>query len=136
MMGLPFINLLMFWSAIGGVISTYLLKLRIDEYGSGYIERNDAIIVGAISGVFSALIATAFNVIYSVLLLDAILIPSENFLLSIGLDVGATDLIIKLAFTDIQLSAIFILIKLIATMMLFAILGAVGGVVYSELSRR
>ena len=135
MMGLPFINLLMFWSAIGGAISTYLLKLRVDEYGSGYIRRNDAITVGAISGVFAALIATAFNVIYSVLL-NGLVMQATNFMLSIGLDAETSTLIIKLAFTDMQLSAVFILIKLIATMMFFAILGAVGGVVYSELSRR
>jgi len=135
MMGLPFINLLLFWSAIGGVISAYLLKLRIDEYGSGYIRKNDAITVGAISGVFAALIATAFNVIYSVLL-HGLVMQATGFLLSLGLDVGASDLIIKLAITDTQLSAVFILIKLIATMVLFAILGAVGGAVYSELSRR
>ncbi len=136
MMGLPFINLLMFWSAIGGALSTYLLRLRIDEYGTGYIGRNDAIRVGAISGVFAALIATAFNIIYSVLLHDIILMPSTNFLLSLGLSVDIANFVMQLAFTDPLLSAVFILIKLIATMILFAILGAVGGVVASELSKR
>lgn len=135
MMGLPFINLLLFWSAIGGALSVYLLRLRVDQYGSGYVRRKDAVTVGAISGVFAALIATAFNVIYSVLL-HGLVMQTASFLLSLGLDVGTSDLLIKLAFADISLSAVFIFIKLITTMVLFALLGAVGGAIASELSKR
>lgn len=135
LMGLPFVNLLLFWSALGGALSAYLLKLRVDQYGSGYVRRKDAIAVGAISGVFAAVIATLFNIIYSVLL-HGIVMQTADFLLSLGLDVGASDLLIKLAFTDLNGWAPFILVKLIATMVLFAILGAIGGLVYSELSRR
>ncbi|NYZ78789.1 hypothetical protein H0N99_01440 [Candidatus Micrarchaeota archaeon] len=135
MMGLPFINMLLLWSALGGALSVYLLKLRVDRYGNGYIGRNDAITTGAISGVFAALIATMFNVIYSVLL-HGLEMQANGFLLSIGLGVDIANFIIQLAFTDPMLSAVFILVKFIATIMLFAILGAVGGVVSSELSRK
>jgi hypothetical protein len=135
MMGLPFINLLLLWSALGGALSVYLLRLRVDRYGNGYIGRNDAITTGAISGVFAALIATTFNVIYAVLLRDIVRVPSMNFLSSL-VGVYTANFIIQLAFTDPMLSAVFILTKLIATIILFAILGAVGGAVYSEMSKR
>lgn len=135
MMGLPFINLLFFWSALGGALSAYLLKLRVDRYGNGCIRRTDAVTVGAISGVFGALIATAFNIIYSVLL-HGFVMQTAGFILSLGVGVEVSDLLIKLAVTDLSLSAVFILVKLIATMMLFAILGAIGGAVSSEMSRR
>jgi len=135
MMSLPFVNLLMFWSAIGGAISVYLLRLRVDIYGNGYIDTNDAIATGAISGAFAAVIATMLNVIYSVLF-HGLVLQSADFLISLGLGVDAANLIIQLAFTDPMLSAIFILIKLIATIILFAVLGAVGGAIYAELSKR
>jgi hypothetical protein len=135
MMGLPFINFLLFWSALGGVLSVYLLKLRVDRYGNGYIRRQDALVVGAISGVFSALIATAFNVIYAVLL-HGLVMQATNFLLSLGLGVEVSDLIIKLAVTDLSLSGLFIFIKLVVTIIIFALLGAVGGAISSELSKR
>jgi hypothetical protein len=135
MMGLPFINFLFFWSALGGVLSVYLLRLRVDRYGNGYIRRQDALVVGAISGVFSALIATAFNIIYAVLL-HGLVMQATEFLLSVGLGVEISDLIIKLAVTDLSLSSLFIFIKLVATIILFALLGAVGGAISSELSKR
>jgi hypothetical protein len=58
-----------------------------------------------------------------------------NFL-SQFVGVGAANFIIQLAFTDPMLSAVFIFIKLIATIILFAILGAIGGVIYSGMSKR
>jgi hypothetical protein len=135
MMGLPFVNLLLFWSALGGALSAYILKLRVDRYGYGYVRRIDSMLVGAISGVFAALIATAFNIIYTVLL-HGILLQSRGFLTSLGLGVDIANLVIQLTFTDPLLSAVFILIKLIATMIFLAFLGAVGGLIYAEISRR
>jgi len=135
LMGLPFINFLLFWSAVGGALAVYMLRLRVDRYGRGYIGTKDAIVVGAISGIFSALIATIFNMIYAVLLKGQ-MIQASNFLLSLGLDVTIVDLLIKLAVTDLSLTSFFLFTKLLATILLFGFLGAVGGFVYSSLSRK
>jgi len=135
LMGLPLINLLLFWPAIGAAASVYLLRLRVDRCGHGYIRRNDGMAVGAISGVFAALIATVFNGIYAVLLSDFI-VQGGNFMLSAGLDAGVVEWLIKLTVTDLSLSSIFILLKLIVTMILFALVGAVGGAVSSGFSKR
>jgi hypothetical protein len=135
MMGLPFINFLLFWSAVGGALAVYLLRIRVDKYGRGYVRLIDAAVAGAISGVFSAFIATTFNIIYAVLLKNLVL-QAGSSLLSLGIDVGVVDLLIKLAVTDLTLPGLFILIKLVATIVLFALLGAIGGALSSELSRR
>ena len=136
MMGLPFINFILVWSALGGLVSGYLLRLRVDRYGNGYVRLADSTVIGAISGVFSAIIATIFNVIYAVLLRD-MLIQASNFLLSLGFDVGMVGIIMKLAVTELpDPTFLFILAKLVATIILFALLGAVGGAVSSELSKR
>ncbi|MCX6775719.1 MAG: hypothetical protein NT130_02625 [Candidatus Micrarchaeota archaeon] len=134
LMGLPFINFLLIWPAIGGAVSAYLLRLRVDRCGNGYINRRNALEVGAISGVFAALIATTFNIIYTVLF-EGLAHQAETTLNS-WLDIGIADLLVKFAFTDLSLSSIFILPKLIATIVLFALLGAVGGAISAEFSKR
>jgi len=133
LMGLPFINFLLIWPVIGGAVSAYLLRLRVDSCGNGYINRRNALEVGAISGVFVAFIATTFNIIYAVLLQGLAMQTTATFI-SFGLGVGTSDLLVKLAFTE--LNVYFILIKLIATMILFALLGAVGGAISAEFSKR
>jgi len=135
MMGLPFINFLLIWPAIGGAFSAYLLRLRVDRCGNGYIKSKDGMAVGAISGIFAAIIATIFNIIYTVLF-QGFVLQATGTLLSFGLGVGTSELLIKLAFTDLSLSSIFIFIKLVATIILFALFGAVGGTISARLSKR
>ena len=134
MMGLPFINFLLIWPAVGGAVSAYLLRLRVDRCGNGYVRRKDGVAVGAISGLFTAIIATVFNIIYTVLFSG--LAQQAEMTLQSWLGIGTADLLTKLAFTDLSLSSIFIFLKLIATIILFALLGAVGGAISAELSKR
>lgn len=135
LMGLPFINLLLIWSAVGGFVAVYLLKLRVDRFGNGYIRNKDALIVGGASGAVAAFVATVFNIIYAVLLKN-FLMDAGLVLESWGMNAGMVDVIIKLSVTDLSLSLPFIFVKLVLTIMLFALLGAVGGALSSELSKR
>jgi|GEM_PF-6548734 len=135
LMGLPFLNLLLIWSLIGGFVTIYLLKLRVDRFGNGYIKNSDALLFGGLSGVIGAFITTLFNVIFAVLLKDWF-IQTGEFLTSSGMDAGLVDILIKLSITDLTLSIPFILLKLIAMIILFAVLGAVGGALSSEFSKR
>jgi hypothetical protein len=134
MMGLPFINFLLVWPAVGGAVSAYMLKLRVDRYGNGYVKRKDGMTVGAIGGVFAALIATTFSIIYTVLF-PGLTQQAETTLQSF-FGIWTADLLVKLAFTDLFLSSIFILLKLIVMIVLFALLGAVGGAISAEFSKR
>ena len=135
LMGLPFINLLLIWEVVGGYVAAYLLRLRVDRYGNGYLRSKDAMFAGAISGVFAAFLATFFNIVYAVLF-KGMLLQAGDFLLSLGLDVGIVDIIMKASVTDLTLPAAFIFTKLVVTVALFALLGAVGGAISSELSRK
>ncbi|MEM3690747.1 MAG: hypothetical protein QXZ40_03420, partial [Candidatus Micrarchaeia archaeon] len=135
LLGIPFLNLLLVWGVLGGFLTVHLLKMRVDKFGNGYIKNSDALLFGGLSGVVSAFIATLFNVVYAVLLKDWF-VQAGEFLVSSGMDSALADVTIKLCVTDLSLSLPFILLKLIAMIILFAVLGAVGGALSSEFSKR
>lgn len=139
LMGLPFLNLLGVWAVIGGWISVYLVKLRIDQHGGGYIRAKDGARIGGISGIFGAIVATSLNIIFWSLLGKEVVVSIEKqisgFLSQFGLD-WLSHRIIQATITDPEPTAIFLLLKFILMLLLLVGLGAVGGAIGAKLTQR
>ena len=139
LMGIPFLNLLGVWAVFGGAISVYLTKLRIDQHGGGYIRARDGAKIGAAAGVVGAIAASSLNIIFLYLLgpetIASIELQINSSLSQFGLG-WLSHRIIQATIAAPNPTATFLIIKFLLMLILFALLGAVGGIVGAKLTQR
>jgi hypothetical protein len=132
--GIPFLNLLsIVWVPAGGVAASYLTMLK---EGSNYsarvrISRRAAATAGAASGTFAALVAFIFGVFSGVNFWHLML----GSLTGLGASEATAELVLKVVSVEPGLDVVMLAVKLIGFLVLFPLLGAIGGVVAAELSK-
>jgi hypothetical protein len=139
LMGIPFLNLLGIWAILGGAISVYLTKLRIDQHGGGYIRAKDGAKIGGAAGIFGAIAASSLNIIFFYLLgpdtVASVEIGINNSLSTLGLS-WLSHRIIQAAITESPPTATFIILKFVLMLIVFVLLGAIGGIIGAKLTQR
>ncbi len=106
------------WLAGGGVLAVYLLKKDVSK-----IELKDGAIIGALSGVFYAIIATIFSVVLVLLGVSVDLAAMQQAFQGSGIEATGVAAIGFLA----------IVIGFVLNLVLGVIFGAIGGVIGAKL---
>jgi len=132
--GFPFINLLFpVWITLGGACAAYflLLKASSEQHVRGYISTKTGAVVGAISGFFAAVIAILLNVFSAVMFSDVIRQTVGSFIASPELSYW----VLEIVMTEQNLYIVSFLWRLIVMMVVFPILGGLGGALAAKLTK-
>jgi len=121
LLGIPGLNLLVFFVPFGGYFAVSLIR----QYYEKIIGERDAAKVGAFAGIVGGFLGTLITMTLAIFFADDMLRFFRLFL-----DPTATDFILMLSGLDPYLSLNTLRVRLVVNVILGAFLGALGGIAY------
>jgi len=132
--GIPFLNfLLLIWLFMGGFAATVLAILNEGSrlHARVGLRGRDGAIAGALSGFAAAFVAFTFSAFFGVNYWGGML----SLIVSLGLNQGIAEPLLKLVSVDPNLDVAWLALKLALSCIIMPVIGAAGGFAATRLFR-